>query len=139
VIAMRGVLFLCVQNSARSQMAEGWARRLLAPGVRVWSAGSRPANAVNPWAVRVMQEVGIDISHQRPKHLSQVPLGEVDTVITLCAEEACVLSPAGAIRLNWALPDPAATPGDEAQVEAAFRRVRDELRARIGALAKDGL
>jgi len=132
----RGVLFLCVQNSARSQMAEGWARKLLPPGVRVWSAGSQPANAVNPYAVRVMREVGIDISAQRPKRISDVPLGEVDTVITLCAEEVCVLPPGGLMQESWGLPDPAAASGSEREIEAAFRKVRDELRERIGGLAK---
>jgi phosphate transport system protein len=128
-----GVLFLCVHNSARSQMAEGWARKLTR--VRVWSAGSDPAAAVHPLAVRVMQEVGIDISRQRPKSIKDVPLGDIDTVITLCAEEVCPLSP-GALRLDrWELPDPAAVSGDE-EMAAAFRRVRDELRGHIERLAR---
>lgn len=127
----RGVLFLCVGNSARSQIAEGWARKLIPPGTRIWSAGSKPAAALNPYAVRVMQEVGIDISSQQPKRISDVPLGDVDTVITLCAEEICVLPPDGLTRLNWALPDPAAVTGSEQEIEAAFRKVRDDLRERI--------
>jgi arsenate reductase len=131
----RGVLFLCVANSARSQIAEGWARKLVPPGMRIWSAGSQPAPAVNPYAVRVMQEVGIDISSQQPKRISDVPLGDVDTVITLCAEEICVLPPSGLIRLNWALPDPAAATGSEQEIEAAFRKIRDELREKIQMLA----
>jgi phosphate transport system protein len=130
----RGVLFLCVANSARSQIAEGWARKLIPPGARIWSAGSQPAAAVNPYAIRVMQEVGIDISSQRPKRISDVPLGDVDTVITLCAEEVCVLPLAGLTRLNWALPDAAAVTGSEQEIEAAFRAVRDELRKKIEAL-----
>jgi len=130
----RGILFLCVANSARSQMAEGWARKLVPPGVRIWSAGSQPASEVNPYAVRVMREAGIDISTQRPKQVSEVPLGDVDTVITLCAEEVCVLPPQGLARLDWALPDPAAVRGSEREIEAAFRKVRDELRDRIQAL-----
>ena len=131
----RGVLFLCVQNSARSQMAEGWARKLFPPGVRVWSAGSQPAHTVNPYAVRVMREVGIDISAQRPKRISEVPLGDVDTVITLCAEEICVLPPGGLLQESWSLPDPAAAQGSESEIEAAFRRGRDELQERIARLA----
>lgn len=134
----RGVLFLCVQNSARSQMAEGWARKLFPPGVRVWSAGSGPAPTVNPYAVRVMREIGIDISAQRPKRVADVPMGEVDTVITLCAEEVCVLPPAGLEEERWALPDPALAEGAEREIEAAFRRIRDELRDRISALAQSG-
>jgi phosphate transport system protein len=126
-----GVLFLCVHNSVRSQMAEGWARKLLPAGVRVWSAGSQPAQAVHPMAVKVMREAGIDISAQRPKLISDVPLGDVDTVITLCAEEVCVGLSADLRREAWVLPDPAATAGGEAELEAAFRRVRDDLRPRI--------
>jgi phosphate transport system protein len=126
-----GVLFLCVQNSARSQMAEGWARKLLPAGVRIWSAGSEPAATVNPYAVRVMREVGIDISSQRPKAVSDVPLGDVDTIVTLCAEE-CVVAPGKVLRREaWELPDPAKTKGDEAHILAAFRATRDEIRRRI--------
>jgi arsenate reductase len=89
---------------------------------------------VNPYAVRVMQEVGIDISGQRPKRISDVPLGDVDTVITLCVEEVCVLPLGGLAQENWPLPDPAMVAGSEREIEAAFRKVRDELRDRIGAL-----
>ena len=126
-----GVLFLCGHNSARSQMAEGWARKLTRG--RVWSAGSEPAAEIHPLAVRVMQEVGVDISRQRPKSITDVPLGDIDTVITLCAEE-CPVLPAPLRLERWELPDPAAVVGEEAMA-AAFRRVRDELRRRIEALA----
>jgi phosphate transport system protein len=130
-----GVLFLCVQNAARSQMAEGWARKLLPGAVRIWSAGSEPANEVNPIAVRVMREVGIDISGQRPKALSDVPLGDVDTVITLCAEQCNVLPGTELRREAWSMPDPAADAGDEAAVLLAFRQARDALRQKIEQLA----
>jgi protein-tyrosine-phosphatase len=130
-----GVLFACVQNSARSQMAEGLARQLLPPSVRIWSAGSKPAYAVSPYAVKVMREVGIDISGQRPKGFSDVPLGDVDTVVTLCAEETCVLVPGRAPRTaSWPLADPAAVSGSEEERLGAFRKVRDELRSRIETL-----
>jgi phosphate transport system protein len=130
----RGVLFLCTHNAARSQMAEGWARRLTR--IRVWSAGTAPAAEVHPLAVRVMQEAGIDISQQLPKSISEVPLGDVDTVITLCAEE-CPELPAP-LRLNrWELPDPVAVRGEQ-EMLAAFRRLRDELRERIEELARLG-
>ena len=100
-----GILFLCVRNAARSQMAEGWARKLLPMGVRIWSAGSQPAESLHPLAVRAMQEVGVDISAQRPKRVADVPLGDVDTVITLCAEE-CVIPPGRDLRREaWALSD----------------------------------
>lgn len=134
--APHGVLFLCVQNSARSQMAEGWARKLLPPGVRIWSAGSEPGTRVNPYAVRVMQEVGVDISEQRPKAVTDVPLGDVDTVVTLCAEE-CPVAPGKALRReSWALPDPATAVGDDSQILAAFRRTRDEIHRRVLQLAE---
>ncbi len=126
-----GVLFLCVQNSARSQMAEGWARKLLPPGVRIWSAGSNPAQAVNPYAVRVMREVGVDISAQRPKAVADVPMGDIDTVVTLCAEE-CPIAPGKDLRREgWALSDPVKTDGGEQAIVAAFRAARDEIRRRI--------
>jgi protein-tyrosine-phosphatase len=125
-----GILFLCVHNTSRSQMAEGWARRLL-PGVRIWSAGSQPAEAVHPFAVRAMQEVGVDISAQRPKRISDVPLGDVDTVITLCSEE-CAIPPGRDLRREaWALPDPAQAKGNDLERLLVFRGVRDELRRRI--------
>jgi phosphate transport system protein len=134
--APHGVLFLCVHNTARSQMAEGWARKLFPPKVRVWSAGSEPAATVHPVAVEVMREVGIDISGQKPKRISDVPLGDVDTVITLCAEEVCVALPGEQRREAWVFADPAAATGGDDAVREAFRRVRDALRARIEALAK---
>ena len=136
--APHGVLFLCVHNAARSQMAEGWARKLFPTKVRVWSAGSEPASAVHPLAVEVMREVGIDISAQQPKRIADVPLGDVDTVITLCAEEVCPVLPGEQRREHWAYPDPAATTGTPEQIRAAFVRVRDELRSKIDSLARQG-
>jgi arsenate reductase len=130
---MKGLLFLCVQNSARSQMAEGLARSLAPDGVNIWSAGSRPTN-VRPEAVEVLQEIGIDISRQRSKSVAEVPAGEVDTVITLCGEEECPLFLGQATRLHWDLPDPAAVTGSARDRLAAFRHTRDELRRRIEAL-----
>jgi arsenate reductase len=129
---MKGVLFLCVANSARSQMAEGIARALLPPEVKVWSAGSRPTS-VRPEAIAVLGEIGIDISGHRAKAVSEIPAAEVGTVITLCREEECPVFLGQAERLHWGLPDPAgpdptATRDD---VLARFRAVRDELRGRI--------
>jgi phosphate transport system protein len=130
-----GVLFACVHNSARSQMAEGLARALLPPAVRVWSAGSDPADGVDPYAVRVMQEIGIDISGQRPKGFADVPLSEVGTVVTLCREETCVVVPGReARRLAWPLQDPGAVTGSDEEKLAAFRKARDELRRKIETL-----
>ena len=130
----RGILFLCVHNAARSQMAEGWARKLLPMGVHVWSAGSEPTAAVNPHAISVMKEAGIDISGHRPKRIGDVAWGDVDTVITMCAEEVCPLPPEGLQQENWALPDPSAAIGSEAEIEDLFRKTRDQIRVQMEAL-----
>ncbi len=122
------ILFLCVANSARSQMAEGLARALLGPDVEVLSAGSAPTR-VNSHAVEVLNELGIDISSQRSKGVETIDKEGIDVVITLCAEEICPVSLGRARRLHWPLPDPAATPAEAAPQR--FRDVRDELRRRI--------
>lgn len=131
----RGVLFLCVANSARSQMAEGWARKLFPPEIPVWSAGSHPAAMVHPAAVEVMREVGIDISTAAPKRISDVPLEKVDAVITLCEEEVCLPLPGERLRETWSLPDPVKERGDATEVLAAFRRIRDEIQSGVLRLA----
>jgi arsenate reductase len=131
--APTGVLFLCVANSARSQMAEGYARAYAPPGVEVWSAGSEPRQ-LNPLAVAVMAEEGIDLSGHRSKGVGEVPPARIGTVVTLCAEEVCPTFPRPVRRLHWPLPDPAAADGDDAGRRAAFRAVRDEIRARVAAL-----
>ena len=127
---MKGVLFLCVANSARSQMAEGIARSLAPAGMKIWSAGSRPTS-VRPEAIAVLREIGIDISGHRTKAVKEIPAADVDTVITLCGEEECPVFLGKATRLHWGLPDPAAVNGSEAERLDAFRKVRDELRRRI--------
>ena len=127
---MKGVLFLCVANSARSQMAEGIARSLAQAGMKIWSAGSRPTG-VRPEAIAVLREIGIDISGHRTKAVAEIPAAEVDTVITLCGEEECPVFLGKATRLHWGLPDPAAVKGSETERLDAFRKARDELRRRI--------
>jgi phosphate transport system protein len=127
----RGLLFLGAQNATRSQIAEGWARHLFPPGVAVCSAGSTPAAAIDPYAVKVMHEVGIDISSQKPKPVGDVPLGDIDTVITVCAEEACALPPGGLVQHHWALDDPSSAPGTEDESLAAYRKAREEIRRRL--------
>ena len=129
----RGILFLCVANSARSQMAEGIARALLPPDVKVWSAGSRPTR-VRREAITVLREIGIDISRHRSKALSEIAADEIDTVITLCGEEKCPLFSGEVRRLHWGLPDPAAVDGAGSDRLNAFRQTRDELRQRIATL-----
>ena len=124
------VLFLCVANSARSQMAEGIARSLAPPGVKVSSAGSAPSR-LNPLAVRALAELGIDISGQRSKSVDEIPPEGIDVVVTLCAEEVCPVFLGKALRVHWGLPDPAAATGSDDQKLQAFRDVRDQLRRRL--------
>jgi len=134
---VKGILFLCVANSARSQLAEGLARSMAPSGVRVWSAGSRPTS-VRPEAIAVLREIGVDISHHRSKAVEEIPAAEVDTVITLCGEEECPLFLGKVRRLHWGLPDPAAVITSESERLAAFRSTRDELRRRLEALFAGG-
>lgn len=132
----RSILMLCVANSARSQMAEGLARDLLGDGVRVQSAGSKPTR-VNPFAIRAMDELGVDISHHRSTAVDDVDPAEVDLVITLCADEVCPLFLGDAKRLHWPLPDPDVKDrelSDEEHLDG-FRRARDAIRERLVALA----
>ena len=126
----RGWLFLCVANSARSQMAEGIARFMAPPGITVWSAGSRPTT-VRAEAIQVLHEVGIDISGQRSKAVAEIPASKIDVVITLCAEEECPVFLGQAPRIHWGLPDPAGATGAAAKRLNAFRTTRDELIRRI--------
>ncbi|HVE84264.1 MAG TPA: phosphate signaling complex protein PhoU [Myxococcales bacterium] len=130
-----GVLFLCPTNSARSQMAEGFASKLFPTGVKVWSAGAQPGGKVDRYAVRVMQEVGVDISAQKPKLLADVPMGDIELVITLSAEDVLAQLPGKLRHDRWALPDPEAATGSEAEIEGEYRKVRDDLQRRITALA----
>jgi protein-tyrosine-phosphatase len=126
----RHILFLCVQNSARSQLAEGIARFLAPPGVTVSSAGSSPA-FVRPQAIQVLKEIGIDISAHRSKSIEEIDAASVDAVVTLCAEEVCPVFLGTAVRLHWGLSDPAKSPGDESARLNAFRATRDELFKRL--------
>lgn len=130
---MKGLLFLCVANSARSQMAEGLARQRFGDGVVVQSAGSRPSS-VNPLAVRVMHEVGIDIGQQTSKSVDTIEAGAIDTVVTLCAEEVCPTFLRLTRRLHWLLVDPASAIGTETERLQCFRDVRDEIARRLTSL-----
>lgn len=128
----RGVLFLCVANSARSQMAEGIARQLAGDRLSIQSAGSAPSR-IHPLAIRALAEIGIDSSGQRSKSVDEIDREAVDTVITLCSEEVCPVYLGAARRLHWPLPDPAGhSEGEEATLER-FRSVRDELSRRTAA------
>ncbi len=128
---MTSILFLCVANSARSQMGEGLARQLF-PGLRIQSAGSRPSH-VNPYAIAVLAEQGIDATAHTSKSVQEIDPATVDLVITLCAEEVCPLFLGKAERLHWPIPDPASddpslTPDD---LLLRFRAGRDEIRQRL--------
>lgn len=128
----RGVLFLCVANSARSQMAEGIARALAGDRLPIQSAGSAPSR-VNPLALRALAEIGVDASGQRSKSVGEIDRATVDTVITLCAEEVCPVFLGGARRLHWPIADPAsddpALPREA--MLARFRAARDAIRERL--------
>jgi arsenate reductase (thioredoxin) len=129
------VLFLCVANSARSQMAEALARRRFGDAVRVQSAGSEPSR-VNPYALRALAEVGVDTGALYSKHVDTIDPASVDLVITLCAEERCPVFLGEARRLSWAMPDPDRKDealDDDARL-AHFRVARDAIAARLDAL-----
>ena len=129
----RHVLFLCVANSARSQMAEGIARSLAPRDVKISSAGSSPSR-VNPLAIRALDEIGVDIRGQRSKGVEEIDPAGVEAVITLCAEEVCPVFLGKARRFHWGLPDPAGVTGTEEERLQAFRDIRDELRRRLSVL-----
>jgi len=129
------ILFLCVANSARSQMAEGLTRHIMGNAADVMSAGSQPTR-VNPYAIEVMAEIGIDIVDQHSKAVDGIDIASLDLVVTLCAEEVCPVLPGNVGRLHWPVPDPASddpslTPDD---MRVRFREARDRIRARIEGL-----
>jgi arsenate reductase len=124
------VLVLCTGNSCRSQMAEGWINTLYGDRAAAVSAGSQPSGYVHPQAVAAMAEVGIDISEGRSKHLNEFLDRAFDLVLTVCdsAAEACPVFPGPARRVHRDFYDPAQATGTDAEVQATFRRVRDEIR-----------
>lgn len=129
------ILFLCTANAIRSQMAEGYARKVLPKDVTVYSAGTMPG-MVHPMAVAAMQEMGIDISHHRSKSIADIPADKIDLVITLCgnADQVCPEFPQKTQRLHWPIPDPYQTvkPGED--IMDAFRGARDQIIDKIGLL-----
>jgi two-component system phosphate regulon sensor histidine kinase PhoR len=127
-----GILFLCTGNSCRSQMAEGFARKLARRGELIISAGTHP-RAIHPLAIRVMQEVGVDISDQKSKSLDAVPLQQIGRLITLCgdAAETCATISGSFTREHWPLCDPAAAQGNDEDVLPVFRRVRDQIQQQV--------
>jgi arsenate reductase len=136
------ILFLCVANSARSQIAEGLAKTIFGNSAEIASAGSEPSGKVNPFAVQVMSEIGIDISSHYSKSWEQLPPGffiDLNYVVTLCAEEICPHIAAAEVKaekLHWGLPDPASAGKTDAERLDAFRKTRDEIAIRLKELYK---
>ncbi len=124
------VLFVCIHNAGRSQMAAGYLRYLGRGRINVLSAGSQPADMVNPVAVEAMAEEGIDIGHERPKSLSDTSVKAADVVITMGCGDVCPYFP-GTRYMDWALADPAG------QGIRAVRPIRDEIRRRVQALVEE--
>lgn len=122
-----GVLFLCIHNAGRSQMAAGWTRTLGGPAVRVYSAGSEPASALNARAVEVMREAGIELGTERPKRWTEEMLEAVDVVVTMGCGDACPVFP-GIRYVDWEVEDPAG------QGLGAVRRIRDDVEQRVRSL-----
>jgi arsenate reductase len=129
------ILFLCTGNACRSQMAEGWARALAKPAAVIRSAGII-AHGLNPRAVQVMSEVGVDIGAHHSKVITLEAIDAVDLVVTVCghADEHCPVTPAGVEKVHWPLTDPARAEGLASDIEAVFRASRDDIRDRVRAL-----
>ncbi len=126
------VLILCTGNSARSQMAEGWLRHLAGNRFEVSSAGTHPVG-VNPFAVKVMNEVGVDLRGHRSKSVKIFEGERFDAVITVCdrAKEACPIWPEAIQMLHWSFEDPASAVGSDSERETVFRTIRDEIATQI--------
>lgn len=121
------ILFVCVENSSRSQMAEAFARMHGAGGVEAFSAGSRPSGAINPRAIAAMRERGYDLTTHRSTRLDEIPAGEFAAVVTMGCGDACPWVPA-TLREDWDLPDP------RAMEPAEFNAVRDDIERRVRSL-----
>ena len=132
---MKRVLFLCTGNSCRSQMAEGLARQRFGNRVRVQSAGSQPSR-VNPYAIEVMREVGVDLTGHHSKSVDSIDTASVGTVITLCAEEVCPVFLGHVERIHWPIADPASSDPSLSPDEllSRFRTARDQIAALLAGL-----
>ncbi len=133
----RNILFLCIDNSCSSQIAEAIAKRLAPPKTQVYSAGIFPSR-IDPIIEKIMQEVGVDISNQYAKGIEEIPTNEIDLVVSLgLAKEKCPALPAKARLEQWPIPDLQRTRGGEAAMQAALRYVRDEIDKKVAALFLD--
>ena len=136
----KSILFLCVANSARSQMAEGLGRMIFGDRVPVMSAGSEPSK-VNPYAIEVMRELGVDLTTHHSKSVLTIGPSTIGTVITLCAEEVCPVFLGKARRLHWPIPDPASKDQSISREEmlTRFRTARDIIRGMLERFAAEEL
>lgn len=134
------ILYLCTGNSCRSQMAEGWTRRLGGDRVKAQSAGIE-AHGKNPRAIEVMAEAGIDISGQESTIVSEAMMQHADVVVTVCghADELCPVLPPGVKKVHWPLADPAQATGTEEEIINEFRATRDEVETRVRDLLGEGV
>jgi len=132
VILKKGILFLCTRNSCRSQMAEGFAKKMLPKNMEIFSAVLEP-KGVHPMAIKVMQEVGIDISKQKSKNISEIPIDKIDLVVTLYgdAAERCPVFPGKVKKIHWEIENPAKAQGSEEEIAKVFRKVRDNIKSYI--------
>jgi len=134
---VKKIMFLCTGNSCRSQIAEGFACEYGKGFIETYSAGLTPAG-VNPRAVSVMKEAGIDISNQKSEAIDEDLLKQMDIIVTLCghAEALCPSTPPGIKRIHMPVDDPVGTIGSEDEIMTAFRRARDEIKEKISVLIK---
>lgn len=132
------ILFLCVANSARSQLAEGLAKKMFGAKAEIESAGSEPSGKVQPWAIETLKEEGIDISRHYSKSFTELSpkfLAGIDYVITLCAEEVCPRMISKAEKLHWPIPDPAGV--SETEKPKAFREAKQAIQKKLEAFGRE--
>ena len=130
---MKTIAFLCVANSARSQMAEGLARHLYGDRAKFVSAGSQPSH-LNPLATQALAEIGIDIRQHRSKSTNDLDFSGIDLVVTLCADEVCPLVPGKTKKVHWPFTDPANASLPRAEQLKLFRTIRDQIRGKLDEL-----
>jgi arsenate reductase len=123
------IVFICVENARRSQMAEGFAEAFGQGKIEIYSAGSRPSSSIDPLVIQVMKEKGIDLSSKRPKNLNELPSTEMDYLVTMGCEETCPAVLAKKI-IGWEIPDPKGKSID------TFREVRDMIEGKVKGLLK---
>lgn len=133
------ILFMCVANSARSQLAEGIAKQIFGSKAEIYSAGSQPSK-LNPFAAQALDEVGADVATLWSKSVDDLPkefIRDLDYIITLCKEEVCPAILSQAKKLHWPLPDPAGHDGSDDEQMSKFRNTRDEIRRRLESFSRE--